>query len=155
MLLLVGCGGTDDQISFSGAEGAGRGQGLCDCIYRDNSHGDPSIQIACTSGLSLSFFLDPALAAQDQGADIIFTADTGSFAAGASGRFGKLGKERRSSSKKDEIVRDIDGVELRWNTQDACDAAYGCQGGKYHLEAGSLTGGKGGCQDFWSTVDQY
>lgn len=156
-VFALGCA-APDEVAFSSVEGSAAGLGLCLCTYDDGSHGDLTLQLTCTGGTSavstMSLFLDPRAAGAEQGVTIIFQTDrvVGSFGGGGKGQFTKLGKPRRANASK--IVRDLDGVELRWDTQTSCDLAYGCESGPIELPAGALRGGGGGCKDFWASVDQ-
>jgi hypothetical protein len=156
-LLVAGCSDGPDQLSFSRGDGTGKDLGTCDCEYDDGSHGSPFIQVSCNSGSKIgdvSFFLDPTVTMADQGILLIFLPSDvpASYRGSGTGQYGSLGPERRANASK--IVRSIDGIEVRWDEQDACDAANGCNATKYHLAAGAAHGGSGGCDDFWASVDQ-
>jgi hypothetical protein len=156
-VLVSACSDEPDQLSFSSGEGAGKGFGACGCEYDDGSHGSPSIEVTCSGGSTfdnVSFFLDPGLTKTDQGVLLIFSPGDvpASYRGGGTGQYGSLGAERRVNPSK--IVRSIDGVEVRWDEQDTCDAANGCAATMYHLAAGAVHGGSGGCDDFWASVDQ-
>ncbi len=156
-VLATACADEPDQISFSGGEGAGKDFGACNCTYDDGSHGDPFLEITCFTSSSIgdvSFFLDPTVLDADQRMSLLFVPDSvpGDYRATGTGRHGAIGSERRINASK--IVRSLEGVEVRWDEQDACDAAYGCSAPKFHLAAGAAHGGSGGCQDFWASVDQ-
>lgn len=152
LLVAAACSDRADTISFDSSEGLGDDLGECDCQYYDSSHGDdPTLQITCFGDLAVSFFLDPRVMDSEQGVGLIFEPDSGSYGGAGFGSFHSLGSERRADHK---IVRSIDGVTLRWDEQDGCDTAYGCDGGTYHLKSGAVRKGSGGCKDFWATVDQ-
>lgn len=65
-----------------------------------------------------------------------------------------LGAEQRGDNDT-QIVRMIDGIEIAWEEQDTCDAARGCTFDVYHLRAGALRAGRGGCEDTEATAGQY
>ncbi len=157
MLTFAACVGPG-EVAFTQSEGAGAGLGACDCSYDDGSHGDKSLQFTCTHGNAtfgaVSFFLDPTKVGESQGMSIIFQpSQPGSYAGGGTGKLTSFGKARRAEPGKPKIIHDIEGVEVRWTAQDACDVT-GCAN-SFHLEAGALSGGTGSCQDFWATIDQY
>ncbi len=159
VLLLAGCAEPGDVV-FTASEGAGLGIGDCGCAYDDGSHGDLFLQFTCTRANqtlgSVSFFLDPSQVGESQGMTFIFEPDTvpGSFRGGGTGKFTSFGKATRAKPGQPTIIHSIEGVEVRWTAQDACDAASGC-GNRYHLEPGALAGGTGTCYDNWATIDQY
>ncbi|HEY4055858.1 MAG TPA: hypothetical protein VGM39_04590 [Kofleriaceae bacterium] len=154
---LAGCTSNPEDVAFDSTSGTGGGTGGCICSYDDGSQGDPmSIEITCTEGNTfsgVSFFVDPTTPGVDQSALLIFTPSDvpANYKAGAIGQSGTLGPEKRGGG--DKIIRSIDGLEFHWDEQDACNAAQGCVD-TYHLKAGAVSGGGGGCEDFWASVDQ-
>jgi hypothetical protein len=157
MALMFGCSDAPDAVSFDDSDGIASSVDDCDCSYDDGSHGDPSVQINCDGGIfdNLSFYVESNVPAVDHGTQLLFgvSGEFGQFRGSGIGSFTSIGPQRRGDGP-DQIVRSIEGIELQWDEQEACDAANGCAGDMFHLKAGALHAGSGGCEDFWATVDQ-
>lgn len=154
-LLLCGCP-RNDEIVFKSAEGSGAGLGSCLCSYDNGAHGNPSLQITCSSGnasfASVSFFFDPPYdGTKKQGVTMILQAPgrAESFPGGG------LGTATAPEDKEligPRYIRKVAKIDIDWPQQTVCDVVTGCAV-KHELPKGELKLGSGGCDDFWANVE--
>lgn len=155
LVTLVGCGlGEPEDVDFDGAEGTGDGLSSCSCTYYDGTENDLALQVTCTSGNStfesLSWFVDPHATTELGGSMIFISAiEPASYRAGAAGRLDPLSEPTDASETK--VIRDVSGIEFRWDEQDACNVAQPCEIDSVHILAGAVHMGHGGCEDYYAT----
>ncbi len=154
--LGVGCSDVPESVSFDRAEGTASGLSDCICQYYDGTNGDLDLGLTCAGSNdtfdSISLFGDPNAVTVEGAGQILFfpRGDNTDFRAGAANTLHPLGAVTRASDTK--VIRAIDGIEFRWDEQDACDSSRGCLVREFHLLAGALHAGHGGCEDYYATL---
>ena len=155
LLLVVAACASPDTVFLSNQTGSAVGLGDCHCTYYDGTTGDADLQILCVYGNAslenASFFLNPLVPGREQGMQFIFANQGGQLTAGASGQFASLGKARRAGSSL--IVRALEGVQVSWGAQTACDVVSGCVGSSVAITDGAFTA-SGDCEDQAETQAQ-
>jgi hypothetical protein len=152
-VVLAACGAPED-VAFSAREGTGAGLGGCQCQYYDGTDDDWNLSVTCVAGNgtfdSMSVFIDPRAPGTELPGSLILIPHgiPNSYRGGIAEKYAVLGEPKTVSKK---VIRSITGLEVRWDEQDTCEAARGCLFEKFHLLAGGLRAGAGGCEDYYAT----
>ncbi|MEO8846570.1 MAG: hypothetical protein ABI591_20095 [Kofleriaceae bacterium] len=158
LVALVGCGmGQPEDVDFDSSAGTGDGVSGCICAYYDGTDNDLALEVTCTSGNStfnaLSLFVDPH-ATTELGGKLIFGSaiEPANYSGGAVGRLDPLSDPTDASDTK--VIREVSGIEFRWDEQDACNVAQPCEIDSVHILGGALHMGHGGCEDYYATLNK-
>jgi hypothetical protein len=127
-----------------------------DRAHERETNGDLNLGLTCSGSNdtfeTISLFGDPNAVSVESAGEILFfpRGDNSDYRAGAANTFHPIGAVTNASSTK--VIRDIDGIEFRWDEQDACDSARGCVVRELHILAGALHAGHGSCEDYYATL---
>jgi hypothetical protein len=155
LCVVSACSSPPEAITFEHSDGTGAALGDCQCEYYDGTDNDWSLELTCTAGNStlesISVFADPRNTMGEGPSKLILIPTTipGSYACGGGATIQPVGMTTNASST--QVIRTIDGIDLRWAEQDCCSVDQPCELDSYHLRPGSITGGHGGCEDYYAT----
>ena len=155
-LLLGACEDLPEAMSFDQSTGTGADLRDCVCSYHDGTDGDFSLQLSCTTGndtiTAISLFADPRNTSGPGDGRLIYipTHVPANYAGGALATIDPIGPAHDPAAVK--VIRSVSNISFVWAEQDDCNVAQPCEIDSFHLLAGSVSGGHGGCEDYYATI---
>ena len=153
--LLAACTDLPEAMSFDHSSGTGSDLRDCVCAYHDGTDGDYLLQFSCTTGNdtieSISFFADPRNTNGEGAGQMIYipTSEPANYAGGSVAVIDPIGPPHDPAALK--VIRDVSNISFRWDEQDDCNVAQPCEIDSFHLLAGEVSGGHGGCEDYYAS----